>query len=77
MTSQDIRTAIVAGTHRAITYAIKRGRTRYVVQRFHKQYGWLDVPAHGNSVRLAVKGLPSRHDMVFGLVYDSAAIVGL
>jgi hypothetical protein len=77
MTSQEIRNAIVAGTHRAITYGIKRQRRRYVVQKFHPQHGWLDVSAHGNAVRLAIKGLPSRHDMVCGLVYDSASLVGL
>jgi hypothetical protein len=77
MQSQDIRNAIAAGTHRVITYRIERGRTRYDLEKLNAKHGWLPVSAHGNAVRLAIKGLPSRHDMVLGLVYDSAAIVGL
>lgn len=77
MTSADIRAAILAGTHRMITYRIERQRTRYRLERFNTNHGWLPVAVHGNSARRAIKGLPSRHDMVLGLVYDSASIVGL
>jgi hypothetical protein len=77
MTSQEIRNAIVAGTHRIRTYGVKRGRTRYRLEKFNTNHGWLPVAVHGNTARHAIKEFPSRYDMVLGVVYDSASLVGL
>jgi hypothetical protein len=69
-----IRNDIADGTHRVRAYRIERGRTRYVLERLNAKYGWLTVPAHGNTLRLAVRDLPHRYDMTLGVVYDAAAI---
>lgn len=68
-----IRFDIAAGTHRVRAYRIDRGRTRYVLERLDPKRGWLTASAHGNTLRLAVRDLPHRYDMVLGMVYDSAA----
>ena len=53
---------------------IDRGRTRYALERLDPKRGWLTASAHGNTLRLAVRDLPHRYDMVLGVIYDAAAI---
>jgi hypothetical protein len=69
-----ISNAIAAGTHRVRAWGIKRGRTRYVLEKLNEKHGWLTVEAHGNTLRLAVRHLPHRYDMTLSVVYDAAAI---
>jgi hypothetical protein len=74
MNYADIINAIAAGTHRVRTYRIARHRTRYVLEKLNAKHGWLTVEAHGNTLRLAVRNLPHRYDMILGVVYDTADI---
>ena len=70
-----ISNAIAAGTHRVVTYRIQRGRTRYLLEKFNPNHGWLKVAAHGNALRLAVRDLPHRYDsQMSAVIYDANAI---
>jgi len=74
MTSENIRAAILAGTHRVRTYRTLRDRTSYNLEKLNAKHGWLPVAAHANAVRHAIKGLPHRYDMTLGVVYDSQSL---
>lgn len=74
MNNLSIINLIAAGTHRVRAYGIKRGRTRYLLEKLNEKHGWLPVEAHCNAIRRAVRGLPHHYDMILGVVYDAAAI---